>query len=254
RQTRVSRSAGLVFLEGLRLCADALRSGITPVQALIADSAAAVPACRKLMAGLPQTVEQISLPDPLFNRLCATENPQGVALVCRSPLLSDPAGTPVADGLYLLAEGVQDPGNLGTMIRTADAFAFDGVLLTSGTVYPFNDKVLRAAMGSCFHIPLLQMPDIAAAAGWLATGPRPVPLLAADMAGRDMLAAPLPVPAALVIGNEARGLSAAARQLCSQSISIAMPGQAESLNAAAASAILCHELMRCRLQMRHPGQ
>jgi RNA methyltransferase, TrmH family len=246
RQGRPEKAGGLIFLEGLRLCADALKSGIVPVQALLADSADGSPACRELFAGLPELVERISMPDHLFNRLCGTDNPQGVALVCRAPLLGKPSAPPVEHGLYLVAEGIQDPGNLGTMIRTADAFAFDGILLTEGTVHPFNDKVLRAAMGSCFHIPLLLVPDISAAAGWLASSARPVTLLAADPVGADCLPGSLPVPAALVIGNEARGLSADARLYAGRLIRIPMPGRAESLNAAAAAAIVCYELMRSR--------
>lgn len=259
RQPRKVRASGLVFLEGLRLCADALQSGAVPVFALLSDMAADLPACRDLLSGLPADIEQLRLPDHLFASLCDTRQPQGIALVCRSPLLEQPAGPPSATGLYLVAEEIQDPGNLGTMIRTADAFAFDGVLLTAGTVFPFNEKVMRASMGSCFHIPLLALPDIAAANAWLATAGQPVPLLAADPAGLDIIdgtdgsdcrRAGLPVPAALIIGNEARGLSAEARALCSRLIRIPMPGRAESLNAASAAAILCYELMRSRFNLK----
>ncbi len=249
RQPRVSREQGLVFLEGLRQCADALQSGARPVYALLSDQAAGLPVCRDLLADLPATTEQLELPDHLFRTLCDTRQPQGIALVCRSPLLEQPDGPPAANGLYLVAEEIQDPGNLGTMIRSADAFGFDGVLMTTGTVYPFNDKVLRAAMGSCFHIPLLALPDITAIAEWLAAGPCPVPLLAADPNGTDCRPDRLPVPAALVIGNEARGLSAEARRICSRLVRIPMPGRAESLNAAAAAAILSYELMRARSTM-----
>lgn len=249
-----------VFLEGYRLCGDALLSGIRPDAALIGDSAAATPAGQAFVAQLPPDIAWYSLPDHLLAGLCDTEHPQGVALVCPSPLLDKPAGSPAADGLYLIAEEIRDPGNLGNMIRIADAFAFDAVLVTAGTVYPFNDKVLRAAMGSCFHLPLIRLPDVTAIAGWLASGIPPVPLLAADPGegAADGTCRPgdaarqdaWPAAAALLIGNEASGISGEARRLCQRTVTIPMPGRAESLNAAAAAAILCYELMQARLQCR----
>lgn len=249
RQGRRSRESGLVFLEGSRLCADAIQSGAVVAYAILSDSGTAAKASSALVSALPDDVQRLLMPDRLFSALCDTEQPQGIALVCHSPVLSQPSGAPSATGLYLVAEGIQDPGNLGTMIRTADAFAFDGVILTGGTVHPFNDKVLRAAMGSCFHIPLLEMPDISAVAAWLASTGQNAAIIAADPAGPDSLPADLPMPAALVIGNEARGLSAEARKICSHLIGIRMPGRAESLNAAAAAAILSYELMQTRFTL-----
>jgi TrmH family RNA methyltransferase len=250
RRTQRSRASGLVFLEGSRLCADALHTGAKAEYALLADSAAATPACCEILADLPESVTLLCLPDRLFNSICGTDQPQGIALVCQSPSLAMPAGLPAADGLYLVAEGIQDPGNLGTMIRTADAFAFNAVIITSGTVFPFSDKVLRAAMGSCFHIPLLAMPDIGTIARWLAADDSPAVIMAADPCGPDGFPSDLPLPAALVVGNEAHGLSPEARQLCSCRVGIPMPGRAESLNAATAAAILCYELMRLRLNIQ----
>ncbi len=244
RQTGRSRQAGLVFLEGSRLCLDAIASGAEVRYALVADFS--LEQMSDVLDSLANGTEIISLPDALFARLCDTKTPQGIALVCRSPLLDRPAGPPENSGLYLIAEGVSDPGNLGTMIRTADAFAFDAVLVTDGTVYPLNDKVMRAAMGSCFHIPLLAMTDIQDCLSWL-SGTRASPaLVAADLAGSDLLPAAIEQPTALVIGNEARGLSDQARAACTHRVGIEMPGRAESLNAASAAAILSHDLMRIR--------
>lgn len=225
-------------------------SGVTLVYALFSDSGESSPLAADLRAALPAEATVFSLPDRLFNQLCETRQPQGVALVCQSPLLEQPDGPPSAEGLYLIAEGIQDPGNLGTMIRTADAFAFDGVILTEGTVYPFNDKVLRAAMGSCFHIPLLEMKDISTIMAWLKQNPTGSTLLSADLGGQAGLPEDLLLPAALVIGNEGRGISEQARQLCSWQISIPMPGRAESLNAASAAAILSRDLMLKRFTLQ----
>lgn len=250
RQTRRSRESGLVFLEGSRLCSDALQSSAFAVQALFSDSGRQSPAVCAVLDGLSEKTEVISLTDRLFNQLCDTENPQGIALVCKSPLIDQPQAGPAQDGLYLVAEGIQDPGNLGAMIRTADAFAFDGVIVTDGTVYPYNDKVLRAAMGSCFHVPLLTLPDARAVAEWLAGSGGEIALLAANLDGDPDLPKDLPLPAALIIGNEGRGLTDDAIALSTHRIAIPMPGKAESLNASAAAAILCHAMMRRRFTLR----
>lgn len=246
RQPRGVQKAGQVFLEGIRLCADALKSGIVADYLLFSDSAAGLPAVNELRALAGEQTPNLVLPDGLLNKLCDTKNPQGVALVCRPPAFGKPEARPSDGGLYLIAENIQDPGNLGTMIRTADAFAFDAVILTEGTVFPYGDKVLRAAMGSCFHVPLLRMQDILEVRDWLMTASCPPAILAADPSASDGLPASLRFPAALVVGNEARGLSDEARALCTDRISITMPGRAESLNAAAASAILCHDMMLIR--------
>jgi TrmH family RNA methyltransferase len=262
QQARESRLRRLVFLEGLRLCRDAIQSGVPVRAALFSDRAALSAVGREILDHLPSETDLYVLPDRLFDGLCATENPQGVALVCDSPLIEQPAGPPSPRGLYLVADQIQDPGNLGNMIRIADAFAFDALIVTEGSVYPFHGKVLRAAMGSCFHIPLLALPDLAAVATWLATAPVPVSLLAADpgdpadpKTGSEPDPTPnlaawpskWPIPAALAIGNEARGLSPDALRICTQRVAIPMPGQAESLNAATAAAILCFQLMLARM-------
>jgi TrmH family RNA methyltransferase len=244
---RAGKQTGLVFLEGLRLCADAIESKADVESCLLADDATVD--ARLFFDRLPESVRRYTLPDPLFASLCETEHPQGLALICRSPVLDQPQEKPRADGLYLIAEAIQDPGNLGTMIRTADAFAFDGVIVTSGTVSPINGKTLRAAMGSCFHIPLLSFPDLASVSQWLSLAD--LPMIAADARGQETSRADWPVAAALLIGNEARGISAEARALCKHMVRIPMPGRAESLNASAAAAILGYELMLARSSSGH---
>ncbi len=128
----------------------------------------------------------------------------------------------------MVAENIQ-VNDLGTMIRTADAFAFDAVILTEGTVYPFNDKVIRAAMGSCFHLPLGCFSDIKAVAAWFRTADRPGTLLASDPLATEYLPFDLRLPAALIISNEARGLSHESWAICRKRVAIAMCGQAGHL-------------------------
>ena len=236
------RETSLVLLEGLRLCSDAVQSGVAVDVVLLAESAPGT--IIRFAAQLPPGPERWTLSDALFRSLCDTEHPQGLALVCRSPILHSPGEKPRPDGLYLVADGISDPGNLGTMIRTADAFAFDGVLVTAGTVWPMNPKVIRAAMGSCFHLPILSFETIETAAAWLAESN--VPLFAADPLGQVPVSRLPAGGAALLIGNEAHGLSAQACSLAAYTVRIPMPGRSESLNAAAATAICAYELMKKR--------
>lgn len=253
RQPRKTRAAGLVFVEGFRQAEELLRAGYPLTHVLLTPAARQQPRWLALAAAWPEqlaTALCLEMPDRLFSDLVATESPQGIALLARSPLAQAVPAAPCPDGLYLIVESIQDPGNLGTLIRTADAFAFDAVLILDGTTDPFGEKALRAAMGSTFHLPLFSFPDIVSAAAWL--DQCRIPVLAADLHGEDLLDLPRPIapPAALVIGNEGGGLSAAALTCAHRRLRIPMPGQAESLNAAAAAAILCFELLRGRRQSR----
>lgn len=244
RQAKKAHAAGLILIEGFRQVEEALSAGIQP-QWLIASQAAQAHERWPALQVLAKTCfeknayECVLLDSRLFESLSATPSPQGVAIVAPSPLVSSPAGNPDERGLYLVLEGIQDPGNLGTMIRTADAFAFKGVILAGPTVDPYGDKALRSAMGSTFHLPVFQFPSIREAKNWLASSQ--IPLVAADLSGETITRSTvLTSPAAVAIGNEGGGLSSEALALADRRLKIAMPGQTESLNAAVAAAILCH--------------
>ena len=248
REPRKAHQAGLILVEGFRQVEEAVAAGITPQWLLLSPTAfrherwpaLAVQLAEKLQK---TSFECLNLDDRLFADLVATTTPQGIALVAESPLKASNWSTEQGaepDGLYLVLESIQDPGNLGTMIRTADAFAFTAVILVGATADPYGDKALRAAMGSTFHVRLLQFPAIEPAAAWLrAAG---VQLIAADLSGEELTTQTiLSRPAAMLIGNEGNGLSPQAIQLVDRRLKIMMPGRAESLNAAAAAAIFCHQ-------------
>jgi TrmH family RNA methyltransferase len=252
REPRKARKAGLILVEGFRQVEEALAAGLSPRWLLTTGEAQhheRWPRLQEWLLSMPDlldTCQMLVLSEHLFADLAATQTPQGVAIVVASPMLLAAAelpdlAPPDCDGLYLVLETVQDPGNLGTMIRLADAFAFSAVMLAGPTADPFSEKALRAAMGSAFHVPVMSFPSIESAAAWLGLGK--IPLLAADLAGEALSATTaLPRSAALLIGNEGSGLSVQALALARQRIRIDMPGRAESLNAAAAAAILCHAL------------
>lgn len=186
------------------------------------------------------------LPDVLFDMLCDTETPQGVLAVCKKLEWQEDEVFRRDKPFLLLAENLQDPGNLGTVIRTADACGADAVFLSKGSVDLYNPKVLRATMGSLFHIPVFQNVSLEETAGKLRK--KGIPLYAAHLRGEDMpYALNLQNACAFLIGNEGRGLSEKGAALCSQWVRIPMPGHAESLNASVAAAVLLYETVRQRI-------
>lgn len=231
-----------LFLEGLRLCADAISSGVEVQQVILSEQGAERPEIRSLVESITPVPPTILLSDYLFARLAATEEPQGIALLGTPPLTASEHVSAVADGLYLVLEGVSDPGNVGTLIRTADAFAFTAVLVTPDTASPFGDKAVRSSMGSCFHIPIITIDSIAGLRDYLDQAG--LALYAADLDGSSLYSDPFTRPGALLVGNEAHGISMAAREASDVVVTIPMPGQAESLNAAAAGAVLCYSLRK----------
>lgn len=241
------KKANEVFIEGLRLCRDAVESGVSINVALINESAAQP--IVDFVLSLSDSVEKYRLPDALFKKLCQTEHPQGVALVCSSLIIRDLEHTPVRDGLYLIAQAITDPGNLGTLIRIADAFAFDAVIIMEGSVWPMNPKVVRASMGSCFHVPVISGGSLASVLHWLKKAN--IQLIAADPAGDPAFDFESGEGAALLIGNEAHGLSPEAQEQADIRVRIPMPGRAESLNAASAAAIMAYQIMEKRKPFRN---
>jgi TrmH family RNA methyltransferase len=148
-----------------------------------------------------------------------------------------------ADALVVIAHRLQDPGNLGTIIRAADAAGAHAVVVTDQTVDPYSPKVVRATMGGLFHLPVVRI----TLADWKAAHPS-VPVYATTLANADSLyAADLRGAAAFLIGNEGAGLAADDEALADRRIRIPIPGHAESLNAAMAATICLYEAVRQRL-------
>lgn len=220
------------LIEGLRFVQEALRQAASVRTILVTEDA--------LLEALviPDGVERIRITPEILRDLTDTVHPQGIAA-----LVDLPAGEPSAfasdRGLWLYLDEIRDPGNLGTIIRCAHAFAADGLILSRGCADPYQDKVLRATMGSIFKVPLLTDQDPAFLEDRIQSGAR---LYLADLAESAPLPGLLPAPHSIVvIGNEAHGVCDAIRQLPHQSVRIPMPGEAESLNAAVAAALFLYE-------------
>jgi TrmH family RNA methyltransferase len=186
-------------------------------------------------------VEEI--PPPLMDSISDTETPQGLLMVLSQKEQN------LADNLnFILAlDGVRDPGNLGTILRTASAFGAQGVILLPGSADPFSSKVLRAAMGAHFRLPVFNR--TVEEFETLCKG-KTIPamkIFLADMDGaQPCWTADLRQPLALVIGGEAAGASAQLYTIADGKVLIPMPAGSESLNAAVAASILLYEIMRQR--------
>ncbi|MBE7034651.1 MAG: RNA methyltransferase [Ruminococcaceae bacterium] len=179
------------------------------------------------------------VPPHVFSKMADTKTPQGILCVCALP----PAQCSPTQGLFLYCDNVRDPGNLGSIIRSADALGFDGVLLSPGCVDPFGPKLVRSTMGSLFHITLIGDVDADA----LRTMQKSGFSLIVSALGQDAVA-PEAIGslqnAVVAVGNEANGVSEATLSAADQIVTIPMAGSAESLNVAAAAAILLYEIAK----------
>ncbi len=184
----------------------------------------------------------------LLKEIAHTDNPQGILALVRMPnyRLEDVFSAP-RPLLLVLVDGVQDPGNLGTIVRTADAAKASGVILLKGTVDLYNPKTLRSTMGSIFHLPIIMLNDNRAV--WKILQQYKVKVvLGQPEYGRTIQGIDLKQDVALVVGNEANGPSPESINFADVAATIPMPGNAESLNAAVACAIMLYEAVRQRME------
>lgn len=235
----------LIPLEGARLIDEALRSGAR-LEAVVFSETGAARFAAKLRPQLSKHAEVAVAADAAFRAAMDVETPQGVAALARWPaaslaeMLADTSQPPL-----LVAAALQDPGNLGTLIRAADAFGATGVLSLAESVGPFHPKAIRASAGSLFHLPVAE--KIAEAALIEACRRRDVAIVAAGARGKTPLpAADLRRPLCLVIGQEAGGVPRALQRAAAATLAIPMRRQTESLNAGVAGAIILYEAMRQR--------
>ena len=225
-------AAGLFFAEGPKLCLELARGCRAAELYATAPALAHTPA----LAALGPAVVEIT--HPVAEKLAGTRSTQGVFALFETPA-TDPAPLLAAARRILALEAVQDPGNVGTLLRSAAAFGFDAVLLGPGCAAPFSPKVLRASMGAAGRLPLGVCADLPAALGALRG--RGVACLAAALYKArplDAVGTQFPGGVCVVIGSEGQGLSDAAIAACSAAVRIPMTDRVESLNAGVAGSIL----------------
>lgn len=245
---RFRQREGRFLIEGPRLVGEALASGVAFHSVFVCPEL--FPAERgELLAALPPGVPVYELAPAAFREVALTDSPQGIAAVVamRAWSWEDCCRPPAVGGaeLVVLVDGLQDPGNLGTILRTAEALGASGVLIGLGSVDPWNPKAVRASMGAVFRFPFAVEVDLPARAGDLRRRGLQV-LVAAARASRPAYAADWRRPTAVVLGNEGAGVSQAVSAQADGAVCVPMPGRAESLNAGMAAGILLYEALRQR--------
>lgn len=224
--------------EGGKMLGEALSSGIEIHDVLVADDAEV--SMEDLHRAQQQGAKLYSCPASLIQKVSNVKTPQGIVFSCERPVsgLETLRGT----SRLMVLEGLQDPGNLGTIIRTADAFALDGIILCEGCVDPTSPKVVRATMGAAFRLPIAAA-TIEETAEFLKT--QQLPLYATALSEKSVPLTSVDLHrAAVLIGNEGRGITKKAASLSNQLIIIPMEGRAESLNASVAASIIMYEMSR----------
>ena len=219
------RSSGLFFGEGPKLLAEALKAG-TAIEAVVTARGVDLPG--------------LEVPADLLQSLCGTKTPQGALFLAKMPSLAPPER--LTGGRWLVLDGLQDPGNVGTIWRTADALGADGLLLVNHCADPFSPKTVRATMGACFRLPVYEM-EARALPGLLERSGLPLYATALREDTVNIKTAQLD-RCAVVIGSEGRGVSQELLELSKKTVKIPMRERCESLNAAVAAAVILWEMGR----------
>ncbi|MDH3456556.1 MAG: RNA methyltransferase [Gemmatimonadota bacterium] len=233
---------GLAVAEGVRLVEDALAAGIGIQGAVIGPTASTTDRGARLVEQLAAhavPIEEVT--EKALLDLADTDTPQGVLAVIDPPRWELDSVQPARGHPVLVLDGVQDPGNVGTLVRTAFGLGAPGVLVLSGTADLTNPKVMRAGMGATFRLPCVPVQDGEFEA-WVRRSD--VELWAAAVDGVPVTRVEVSQAVALVIGNEGAGVRPSIRSLARHLVSIPLVRGAESLNVAVAAGILMHEVRR----------
>ena len=253
KQGKNRRKYGKFIIEGFKIVEEAIKSRVKIDSLFYCPKALeSSPENINLLEGLKKNriTETYFISDSLMNSISDTVTSQGIIAIIDDivPLFEDREDN-FTGSIWLLACEIQDPGNLGTIIRTADAAGASGILLSPGTADPTSPKVIRATMGSIFHIKLLRLKDVKSFI--LSTGKKGVTFASAHIAkGKFYNKVDYKFPLVLIAGNESRGLPSDITALSDIIINIPIYGSAESLNVAVASGIILYEIA-AGLQKRH---
>ena len=250
--TKERKATGLTLLDGVHLISAYYRALGQPGSLIVSESGDTDPEIKCLLAeqGAETGMEVIMLPDSLFREISPVKTPTGIIAVVPIPLhvatsvRKDETGEPFC----VLLETIQDPGNLGSILRSAAAAGASDVYLSEGCADAWSPKTLRAAMGAHFLLRVHEQSELACVARAFSGRVIATTLKAETSLYRTSLRGPV----AFVFGNEGMGLSDALLQASAEQISIPMPGGTESLNAAAAAAICFFEKVRQKLTTLHP--
>lgn len=242
RDKRHRREQRQFLAEGLRILTEARETGRLPQTLFYAAASAGHPLVHALSIDVEAAGgESIQTTPDILSRLSGKDNPQAVVGVYDEFSGALESLDRTASGIWLVAERLRDPGNLGTILRTGDAVGAGGLILIGECVDPFSVEAVRASMGALFTVPVVQC-EWEAFVAWLRAGPGQLVGLSLD-SDTDYRAAAYSPPTFLLTGNEAQGMPAAFAAECDLLVKIPMLGKADSLNAAVATAVMAYEVL-----------
>ncbi|MCF6465209.1 TrmH family RNA methyltransferase [Clostridium sp. Cult2] len=235
------------IVEGIKIVEECIDNNYPLRNIIISDELYNIRGGEGLLEKIIDNNSLIKVPDRLYKEISDMENPQGVLAVASFKRDSIKNIYDIDNPFILLLDQVQDPGNMGTIIRTADAFSVDGIIITEGCVDIYNPKVVRATMGSIFRVPIYHYSDGIEIIKELKN--RNIKVYSTSLKGEKFIQnVNFNIPSILIIGNESKGVSKSLETLADSLIKIPMIGDAESLNAAIASSIIMYETIRQRSQ------
>ncbi len=246
---KVRRETGLFVAEGASVLMTAREAGWVPRMLVFLAGSAQAGVARELLTWAEAAgAECLEVSPAVLAKLAAKDNPQTMLGVFEQRWAAEPAAERLAqDALWLALEAIRDPGNLGTIIRTADAVAAAGVILVGTSCDPYSHEAVRASMGSIFNVPLVRMSAerfLALVAAWEGD------VVGTHLSGReDFRAVRYRAPTLLAMGSEGPGLSAELAAACSRLVKIPMAGSLDSLNLAVATALMLYEIRRSDLRL-----
>ncbi|WP_300348689.1 RNA methyltransferase [Clostridium sp.] len=223
------------IIEGLRFLDEALKSGVSIDSIIFTENFKEKN--EEFFSNIPENIRLIQMNEVLLKQLCSTENPQGVLGVVNMQNKELKGGE-----LVILVDKVQDPGNMGTIIRTAHAAGASGIIMTKGTVDIYNDKTLRSTMGSIFYIPVVEDDSLEYVKSLKEEGYK---LVVSSLQGKNnFFEENLQGKVIIAVGNEGNGVSDEVYGISDIKVKIPMPGNAESLNVAVATSVMIYEKIR----------
>ncbi len=251
RSVRDGKVDDLIFIEGLRLCEEALRSDLKIEALIYSDQIARKDRAAKLIAEIETNAKTAVISENLLESISYTKTPQGIILLASRPVISQEefqekqSSTP----LMVILHGINNPVNVGAILRTAEAAGVTGAIVTPNTADPFSPKSLRGAMGSAFRLPIRAASSYPDVTSWCRK--QRIRTICAVVNGQKPFTAfNWRKPCALILGPESTGLSDDEIAGANESVFIPMAGQVESLNVAVATGILLYE---ASMQRRSPA-
>ncbi|MEK6335032.1 MAG: RNA methyltransferase [Acidobacteriota bacterium] len=254
RSVRDGKEIDSIYIEGLRLCEEALASSLTIEAVIYSEELGRKERAAKLIQGLTGATNNVaSVSEKLLASISYTKTPQGILVLASRPAHDEisfkkrQAATP----LIVVMLGINNPVNVGAILRVAEAAGATGVIATQNTADPFSPKGLRGAMGSAFRLPIWEDADYPKVVDWCQSSG--IKLLAADVnASTTHVDVSWKDPCALILGPESTGLTPAQIQDADQTIKVPMQGEVESLNVAVAAGVILYEAARQRKWIQLP--